>query len=84
MISKCAETVANIVSRIGVRVDPGKVEAMLNIGRPVNVQELKSFLGATSYYRRFIRDYATLCAPLRRIENIFTNKLQPLPLTHIH
>ena len=33
-----------------------------------------------SYYKRFIKDFAHLAMPLRRIENVFKSKLQSLEL----
>ena len=58
----------------GVRVDPRKVTAMLEMGRPRTVAELKTFIGMTSYYKRFIKSFAELAIPLRRIENVFKSK----------
>ena len=59
-ISKCAfgqqelEYLGHIVTSQGIKVDQGKVEAMLNWPRPTNIFELRGFLGLTSYYRKFI------------------------------
>ena len=58
----------------GVRVDPKKVKAMLEMGTPSTVAELKSFIGKASYYKRFIKDFAHLALPLRRIENVYKSK----------
>ena len=58
----------------GVKVNPKKVEAMLNMGPPTTVAELKTFIGMASYYKRFIKDFAALAIPLRRIENIYKTK----------
>ena len=37
----------------------------MRMKRPQNVKMLKSFLGLTSFYRRFIRKYVVLTAPFR-------------------
>ena len=58
----------------GVRVDPRKVKAMVEMKRPQNLMELKSFIGKASYYKRFIAKFAHLALPLRRIENVFKSK----------
>jgi len=53
----------------GVRTDPGKVQAIVDMGRPRTAQELKSFLGSASYYKRFCKDFAHLAMPLRKVES---------------
>ena len=62
----------------GVRVDPKKVKAMVEMQRPQNVMELKSFIGKASYYKRFIANFAHLALPLRRIENVFKSKMMSI------
>ena len=64
----------------GVKVCQKKVKAILDMGRPANVKELKSFICMCSYYKRFIKDFAHLEMPLRRIETVFKSKLQSLGL----
>ena len=56
-----------VFSDQGISRDPVKVEAIKEASRPKNVNELRSFLGMTSYCSRFISDYATICELLRRL-----------------
>ncbi|KAJ8381150.1 hypothetical protein SKAU_G00019280 [Synaphobranchus kaupii] len=63
----------HIVSERGVATDPSKVAALRDWPVPGNVGELQSFLGLASYYRRFVRDFATLASPLHRL----TDKCRP-------
>lgn len=53
-----------IVSAEGIKTNPKKVEAIANFPPPRTLKDLRSFLGMSGYYRRFIRDYAKLAKPL--------------------
>ena len=54
----------NVISQESISVDPVKVEAVTNWKRPENPTEMRSFLGLTGYYRRFIIDFFKLAGPL--------------------
>ena len=41
-----------------------KIEAVRNFEQPTTKMKVRSFLGVTGYYRKFIPDYATLAVPL--------------------
>eukprot|EP00794_Sanderia_malayensis_P006380 gene6380-7117_t len=43
----------------GVAVDPAKVKAVKSFPAPKNQTDVRSFVGLTSYYRRFIPEYAS-------------------------
>lgn len=59
-------------------MDPQKIEAIKTWPSPRNMKELRSFLGFSSYYRRFIKDYAKLVKPL----NELTVGYPPLQRSH--
>ena len=57
----------HIVSRDGIECDPKKIEAINNWKRPITVHDVRSFLGFTNYYRRFIHKYAQMANPLNKL-----------------
>ncbi|KAL7831377.1 hypothetical protein SRHO_G00308800 [Serrasalmus rhombeus] len=57
----------HVISSQGVATDPSKIEAVAGWRRPGTVSELRSFLGFTSYYRRFVEGFAKLAAPLHKL-----------------
>jgi len=54
----------HIVSKQGIAVDPAKVAAVQDWKVPKNVTEVRSFLGLAGYYRKFIKNFAKISAPL--------------------
>jgi hypothetical protein len=52
------------VSKAGVTMMGDKLEAMVSYKRPTSQRELLGFLALTSYYRKFISNYAHIASPL--------------------
>jgi hypothetical protein len=54
----------HVVSKEGIRPDPGKIEAVLHFPTLKNVTSVRSFLSLTGYYRKYVRGYSSLAGPL--------------------
>ena len=52
------------MTKDGIRPNPKKVKAIVDMPSPRNVKTLKSFLGMCNYYRKFIPRYAIITATL--------------------
>ena len=61
------EFLGHIVSADGVRTDPSKTEKVAQWPVPTNRKEIQQFLGLANYYRRFVKDFATIAKPLHSL-----------------
>ncbi|KAL0554844.1 hypothetical protein IC582_008772 [Cucumis melo] len=55
------------ISEQGIEADPEKIRAVSEWPTPTNVREVRGFLGLTGYYRRFVKDYGAIAAPLTQL-----------------
>jgi hypothetical protein len=62
--AKSITFLGHVVSSEGIQPDPGKVKAVLHFPTPRNVTSVRSFLGLTGYYRKYIKGYSSLAGPL--------------------
>ena len=63
--AKCSlKFLGHIVSKAGIALDKDKVSDILDIREPTCVKEIRSFLGCSGYYRRFIKDFSIIAKPL--------------------
>ena len=67
LLAKEVEYLGHIISEQGVSTDPKKIEAIKTWTKPTSVRELQSFFGLCSYYRRFIKGFATVAKPLTKL-----------------
>ena len=53
-----------VVSPEGLKMDPKKVKAILEWPTPRSATEIISFHGLVSFYKKFIKNFSGICAPL--------------------
>lgn len=53
-----------------LRPDPAKVKAVGDWPTPTTRKQLQRFLGFANYYRRFIRSYSRIAAPLTQLASV--------------
>ena len=58
------EFLGHMVSKDGIKVDAKKIEAVKGWPVPTNLTELRSFLGLANYYRRFVKNFSKIAAPM--------------------
>ena len=54
----------HFISRERIKVDPSKIEAVKSLPIPQNQHDIRSFLGLNGYYRKYVKVYAKIVAPL--------------------
>ena len=75
-IKKCQFCIMEVVfigyniSEKGIGTVKGKTDAIVKWKKPNNLKELRSFLGVCSYYRKFIKGFAEIVAPLNELNRI--------------
>ncbi|KAL0400337.1 UNVERIFIED_CONTAM: Retrovirus-related Pol polyprotein from transposon.6 [Sesamum radiatum] len=57
----------HIICGDGVMPDPSKVKAIMEWRVPKNATEVRSFLGLTGYYRRFVEGFSIIADPLTKL-----------------
>jgi hypothetical protein len=78
--SKCdfgaseVEYLGHLVGKDSARVDPKNIEAMQDKPHPKTLKSFHGFLGLTGYYRKFVKNYGKIVAPLTTLlkKNSFT------------
>ena len=61
------EYLGHVVTPDGVRPNPKLISAVQDYSAPRNVKEIRRFLGLTSFYHRFIPQYAKVAHPLHQL-----------------
>ncbi|KAJ0885707.1 putative nucleotidyltransferase, Ribonuclease H [Helianthus annuus] len=72
-LSKCCFGVTkvnyldHVISSGGVAVETAKVQAVLSWPTPTNAKGVRGFLGLAGYYRKFIKGFGSMAAPLHKL-----------------
>ena len=70
---KCAfhatsvEFLGHVIEKGAVRADPRKVSAVADWERPTDRTQLRRFLGFSNFYRKFIKNFSLIAAPLNAL-----------------
>ncbi|MBW0549515.1 hypothetical protein O181_089230 [Austropuccinia psidii MF-1] len=69
------DIVGNVLSLGRRNISKQKIKKIQNWPRPTTSKEVRGFLGLCAYVRMFIKDFAQVAAPLRRLtrEDLFWN-----------
>ena len=67
LFSRSTKFLSHVVSGDGVSPDPEKMEAVQTWPVPQNVMDLRSFLGFSSCYRKFISNFSKIACPLIKL-----------------
>ena len=60
----------HIVGGGELRIDPSKVEAIMNWPTPKTITKVRIFLGAAQYWRKFIANFSAIAAPMHAVTSV--------------
>ncbi len=67
LLQESVHFLGHVISKDGIRPDPAKTRKVEEFPVPTDVTTLRQFLGLSSYYRRFIPEYAKVASPLHKL-----------------
>jgi len=56
-----------VISTDGIKMDPTKVQTIVDWEAPANVKQVQAFIGLCNFYRRFIQGFAKIAKPMVRL-----------------
>jgi hypothetical protein len=60
----------HIVGGGQLKIDPSKIDVIVNWSEPKNVTEMRSFFGVVWYWRRFISNFSFIATPLHALTSV--------------
>ena len=69
MILRCEEVpfLGHLILKDGLKADPAKIRAVLEIPTPINVASVHWFIGFTNYLSKFLPRLSDVCEPLWKL-----------------
>ncbi|CAF4226909.1 unnamed protein product [Rotaria sp. Silwood2] len=61
---------SHTISEQGVKPNNEKIQAIIKLREPSTLAEANKFLGAISWYRKFIPRFASIAAPIHKVTNL--------------
>ena len=74
MFSKCdffkdkIQYLGHVITKYGILVEPDKIKAINEWPVPKYVTNVRSFMGITGYYRRFIEGFSRIANPITSLQ----------------
>jgi hypothetical protein len=65
---KKIQYLGHVISAEGIAVDPEKIRAIMEWSIPKDVADIRSFMGITRYYRRFIEGFSKIAYPITSLQ----------------
>ena len=72
-LSKChfgleeIKYLGHLVSKEGIKPDPKKIQVLLDWPEPKNPEDVRSFLGLATYFRKFVEHFSSIAFPLHQL-----------------
>ena len=65
-LKKETEFLGHVLTKDGMKPNPNKIKIIQDLELPKTEKQIKSFLGMTGYYRKFVKDYAKVAQPITK------------------
>ena len=59
--------IGHVLTDKGLKPDPGKIQAMLEMPKPTDVAGVQRLIGSVNYLSKFLPHLSDLCEPLRKL-----------------
>jgi len=67
LLQKSVSFLGHTISDLGIGTDPKKMKTVSDRPKPETVKDVRASVGLTSYYQRFVHNFAKIAAPLNAI-----------------